>query len=98
MAKIIFNITPENEQKLREKNRKRGDISKIINQALEQYFKEVKQWQKQQQNKKQQQNPINQFALRRVHPNMGHGGDGHKVPRRESLTKLKATLSYAVKC
>jgi len=43
MAKIIFNITPENEQKLREKNRKRGDISKIINQALEQYFKEVKQ-------------------------------------------------------
>jgi len=43
MAKIIFNITPENEQKLREKNRKRGDISKIINLALEQYFKEVKQ-------------------------------------------------------
>ncbi len=42
MVKIIFNITPENENKLREKNRKRGDISNIINQALEQHFKEDK--------------------------------------------------------
>jgi hypothetical protein len=42
MPKITFNITPENENKLREKNRKKGDISNIINYALEQYFKEGK--------------------------------------------------------
>ena len=47
MTKIIFNITPENENQLREKNRKKGDISNIINQALEKYFKEGnKQWAK----------------------------------------------------
>ena len=39
MAKIIFNITPENEKQLREQNRRKGDISNIINQALKQYFK-----------------------------------------------------------
>jgi hypothetical protein len=37
--KLNFKITPENEKQLREKNRKRGDISNTINQALEQYFK-----------------------------------------------------------
>ena len=31
-------------------------------------------------------------------PKHGTRWAGHKVPRRESLTKLKATLSYAVKC
>jgi hypothetical protein len=42
--KLNFIITPENEKQLREQNRKRGDISNIINQALEQYFKkELKQ-------------------------------------------------------
>jgi hypothetical protein len=36
--KLTFTITPENEKKLREQNRYKGDMSNIINQALEQYF------------------------------------------------------------
>jgi hypothetical protein len=42
LGKITVIITEENEQKLREQNRKKGDISNIINQALNQYFKEGK--------------------------------------------------------
>jgi len=42
MGKITIVLTKENEQKLREQNRKKGDISNIINQALEQHFKEGK--------------------------------------------------------
>ena len=36
--KINFIITPDNEKQLRERNRKRGDISNIINQALITYL------------------------------------------------------------
>ena len=44
MAKLTFIIDPEIEKQLREQNRKKGDISNIINQALKQYFKkELKQ-------------------------------------------------------
>jgi hypothetical protein len=32
------------------------------------------------------------------YPIMEQVRHGHKVPRRENLTKLKATLSYEVKC
>lgn len=41
--KLTFTITQENEKKLREQNRYKGDMSKIINQALEQYFKKETQ-------------------------------------------------------
>ena len=40
MPKFTMTINPENEKKLRERNRHKGDISKIINEALDQYFKE----------------------------------------------------------
>jgi len=43
MTKIIFTITTENEKKLREYTHKQGDLSNIINQALEQYLKKVEQ-------------------------------------------------------
>jgi hypothetical protein len=38
MAKITFIATTQNETKLRELNRKKGDISNIINKALEMYL------------------------------------------------------------
>jgi hypothetical protein len=43
MPKFTFNITPENENQLRERNRHKGDMSNIINKALEQYFKKEPQ-------------------------------------------------------
>ncbi len=38
MTKMTFKITDKNEQKLRETNRKKGDLSNIVNKALELYF------------------------------------------------------------
>ena len=40
MGKITIVLTEENEQKLRETNRRKGDISNKINEALKTYFKE----------------------------------------------------------
>jgi hypothetical protein len=40
MGKITIILTQENEQKLREQNRKKGDMSDTINEALTKYFKE----------------------------------------------------------
>ncbi len=42
MGKITIILTEENEQKLREQNRKKGDMSEIINEALNKYFEERK--------------------------------------------------------
>ncbi len=41
--KLTFTITSENEKLLRERNRYKGDMSNIINQALEQYFNSKKE-------------------------------------------------------
>ncbi len=43
MPKLTFTVSQENDTRLREKNRYKGDISKIINQALDQYFKKEPQ-------------------------------------------------------
>jgi hypothetical protein len=44
MPKLTFTVSQENDTRLREKNRYKGDMSNTINQALEQYFKkELKQ-------------------------------------------------------
>ena len=42
MGKITITLTEENEQKLREQNRKKGDMSDTINEALKKYFEERK--------------------------------------------------------
>ena len=42
MGKITITLTEENEQKLREQNRKKGDMSDTINEALNKYFEERK--------------------------------------------------------
>ena len=39
MPKLTFTVSQENDTRLRDKNRHKGDISKIINQALDQHFK-----------------------------------------------------------
>ena len=39
MPKQTFIISDENDEKLRERNRHKGDMSNIANQALEEYFK-----------------------------------------------------------
>ena len=39
MPKLTFTVSQENDTQLREKNSDKGDMSNIINQALEQYFK-----------------------------------------------------------
>ena len=38
MAIMALSISEENEKKLRDLNRHKGDMSKIINEALEQWF------------------------------------------------------------
>ncbi len=43
MGKTTIILTQENENQIRIRNRKKGDISNTINQALEQYFKKVEQ-------------------------------------------------------
>lgn len=40
MSKITIILTEENEQRLREQNRRKGDMSNMINEALSKYFKE----------------------------------------------------------
>ena len=40
MGKITITLTEENEQKLRGQNRRKGDISDTINEALIKYFQE----------------------------------------------------------
>lgn len=42
MGKITITLTEENEQKLREQNRRKGDMSDAINEALNKYFEEKK--------------------------------------------------------
>ena len=42
MGKITITLTDENEQKLREQNRRKGDMSDTINEALNKYFEERK--------------------------------------------------------
>jgi hypothetical protein len=42
MGKITIILTEENEQKLREQNRRKGDMSDTINEALTKYFEEKK--------------------------------------------------------
>ncbi|HEX7482707.1 MAG TPA: hypothetical protein VF350_04505 [Candidatus Bathyarchaeia archaeon] len=39
MPRLTFTVSHENEILLKEKKRRRGDISCIINDALDQYFK-----------------------------------------------------------
>jgi hypothetical protein len=43
MGKITLVLTDENEQRLREQNRRKGDMSNILNEALNKYFKEKKE-------------------------------------------------------
>ncbi len=43
MPKLTFTVSHENDTRLREKNRHKGDISCIINDALDQYFKKTEQ-------------------------------------------------------
>jgi hypothetical protein len=43
MPKLTFTVSQENDTQLRDKNRHKGDMSKTINQALEQYFKKEPQ-------------------------------------------------------
>jgi hypothetical protein len=38
MGKMTFDISESNENKLRELNRKKGDLSNNVNKALDQYF------------------------------------------------------------
>lgn len=38
MCKLTISLTKQNEQRLRERNRKKGDLSNIINAALDAYF------------------------------------------------------------
>ena len=42
MGKITITLTEENEQKLRGQNRRKGDMSDTINEALNKYFEEIK--------------------------------------------------------
>jgi len=43
MPKITFTVSHENEARLKEKLLQKGDISCIINDALDQYFKKTEQ-------------------------------------------------------
>ncbi len=38
-VKQTFTITEENDEFLRDRNRRKGDMSKIVNAALEEYFR-----------------------------------------------------------
>lgn len=38
MPKQTFTITEENDNKLRDRNRHKGDMSDIVNEALKEYF------------------------------------------------------------
>jgi hypothetical protein len=41
MPKLTFTVSHENEILLKEKKHRKGDISCIINDALDQYFKKI---------------------------------------------------------
>jgi hypothetical protein len=43
MPKLTFTVSHENDTRLREKSRHKGDKSCIINDALDQYFKKTEQ-------------------------------------------------------
>ena len=45
MPKFTFTIDEENEKSLRSMNRKKGDMSKIINALLQEYFSKNPNWQ-----------------------------------------------------
>jgi hypothetical protein len=38
-VKQTFSLTKENDERLRDRNRHKGDMSNIVNQALEDYFR-----------------------------------------------------------
>jgi 3-methyladenine DNA glycosylase Tag len=41
MNRLTITLTPNNDKRLRELNRKKGDLSNYINYALEQYFADI---------------------------------------------------------